>query len=169
MKYANGLLFSQDMQTVAVINKNRPAYLAGKLSPAGGHVELGESPANAMSREYEEEAGVWIAVEDWRPLAVTKTRDQGALLATFFALSDLVHESETKTEETVIVMKTADLVLQCLQHPNSVADDLLIFIALAKKTQTMPQPVAAFDDFSAIDEQTENEMFMKTKKTMAKP
>lgn len=169
MKYANGLLFSPDMKHVALLEKNRPAFLSGKLCPVGGHVEAGESPAEAMARKYLEEAGVQIEPDQWVPLALTKTRDQGAMLATFFAVSDRVQESTTCTQERVIVMATSEAVLQCLEIPNSVADDLLVFIALAVKASTTPQPVASFDNFSEIAQISEDLFSTKKKKTLAKP
>lgn len=169
MKYANGLLFSSTMEHVAVIEKSRPARFAGKLFPGGGHVEMGESPAEAMAREGEEELGVLIAPEDWTPIAITKTTDNGELMATFFAVSDRVFDARTCSEETVHVMKTSDLVLQCLQKPDTVATDLLTFIALAQHAHAKPQQVAHFDRWTEVDPNPEDGIFSKTKRTSLKP
>lgn len=62
--YACGFLFSNDRTRVILIRKNRPAWQAGKLNGLGGKLEPGETPYDAMRREFREEAGVDIA--DWR-------------------------------------------------------------------------------------------------------
>ena len=169
MKYANGLLFSHAMEYVAVIEKSRPTRFAGKLFPAGGHVEVGESPAEAMSREGEEELGVLIAPESWTPIAITKTTDNGELMATFFSVSDRVFDAKTCSEEAVHVMKTSDLVLQCLQKPDTVAADLFTFIALAQCAHRTPQRVAHFDRWSEVDPNPEDGVFTSVKKALPKP
>ena len=144
MKYASGLLFSSSMDHVAVVEKSRPARFAGKLFPQGGHVEVGETPRQAVSRECEEELGVQIKDEHWVPIAITKTNDNGELMATFFASSDKIFDAVTTTEESVFVMKTSDLVVQCIQKPDTVASDLLTFIALAQQAKNSPQQVVHF-------------------------
>ena len=55
--YVCGLLFTDSLESVVLIRKNRPAWQAGKLNGIGGKVEPGESPQQAMVREFREEAG----------------------------------------------------------------------------------------------------------------
>jgi 8-oxo-dGTP diphosphatase len=62
--YACGFLFSTDRSRVLLIRKNRPAWQAGKLNGVGGKLEAGESPLDAMRREFREEAG--LRIDDWR-------------------------------------------------------------------------------------------------------
>lgn len=62
MEYVAGLLFSDDGLRVTLILKNRPDWQAGFYNALGGKVEFGELPADAMKREFIEEAGVDI---DW--------------------------------------------------------------------------------------------------------
>jgi len=57
-KYACGFMFNQERTHVALINKLRPSWQYNKLNGVGGHIEDGESPEEAMSREFMEEAGV---------------------------------------------------------------------------------------------------------------
>lgn len=56
-KYVAGFLFSEDYEKVVLIRKNRPAWQKGKLNGVGGHVEPGETPDDAMVREFMEECG----------------------------------------------------------------------------------------------------------------
>jgi 8-oxo-dGTP diphosphatase len=57
-KYVCGFMFNQERTHVALINKLRPSWQYNKLNGVGGHIEDGESPEEAMSREFMEEAGV---------------------------------------------------------------------------------------------------------------
>lgn len=57
-KYCLGFLFDKDASRVALILKNKPAFLAGKFNGLGGKVEPGETSWGAMDREFKEEAGV---------------------------------------------------------------------------------------------------------------
>jgi 8-oxo-dGTP diphosphatase len=61
--YSCGFLFAHDRSKVLLIRKNRPAWQAGKLNGLGGKLEPGETPLDAMRREFWEEAGTRI--EDW--------------------------------------------------------------------------------------------------------
>jgi 8-oxo-dGTP diphosphatase len=58
--YVVGFLFSPDYKKVVLIRKNRPQWQVGKLNGVGGHVEVGEFPCDAMSREFVEETGVYL-------------------------------------------------------------------------------------------------------------
>ena len=62
--YACGFMFSPDRSRVLLIRKRRPAWQAGKLNGVGGKIEPGETPAEAMRREFREEAG--LDVPHWQ-------------------------------------------------------------------------------------------------------
>lgn len=64
-EYVVGYLFSPDGQAVALIEKNHPAWQYGKFNGIGGKIEPGESKHEAMCREFEEEAGVYIEPDAW--------------------------------------------------------------------------------------------------------
>ena len=53
---------------VLLIRKTKPDWQAGKLNGIGGHVEIGETPAQAMTREFTEETGA--IVNDWQPFLI---------------------------------------------------------------------------------------------------
>jgi 8-oxo-dGTP diphosphatase len=57
ISYVVGYLFSEDTLQVLLIRKNRPTWQAGRLNGVGGHIEPGESPEEAMCREFKEETG----------------------------------------------------------------------------------------------------------------
>lgn len=61
--FACGFLFSPDRARVLLIRKRRPAWQIGKLNGIGGKIEPGETPTQAMRREFREEAALDIA--DW--------------------------------------------------------------------------------------------------------
>lgn len=62
-----GFLLSLDGQEVLLVRKNRPAWQKGKLNGVGGHVEEGETPEEAMAREFLEETG--SKVTGWQHFA----------------------------------------------------------------------------------------------------
>lgn len=59
-KYVVGFLFSKDRERVVLVKKTHPEWQAGKLNGPGGKVEKGETPHDAMVREFEEEIGIRI-------------------------------------------------------------------------------------------------------------
>lgn len=63
--YVVGYAFRPDMGAVALIEKRKPAWQVGKLNGVGGKIEPGETPVEAMVREFKEEAGVWIEAMRW--------------------------------------------------------------------------------------------------------
>ena len=67
-----GFLF-RNKSEVALISKTHPAWQAGKLNGVGGKIVEGESPLEAMTREFREEAGVEIP--DWRAFALLHIQD----------------------------------------------------------------------------------------------
>lgn len=54
-RFVLGFLFSEDGSRVLLVWKNRPAWQNGKLNGVGGKIEPGETPLQAMKREFLEE------------------------------------------------------------------------------------------------------------------
>lgn len=69
-KYVLGFAFDEALRQVALIVKARPDWQAGKLNGLGGKIEQGETPLQAMSREFREEAGVSTTESEWKLFAV---------------------------------------------------------------------------------------------------
>ena len=88
---------------VALIEKNRPAWQAGKLNGIGGKIEETDHyPLNAMRREFEEETGVYV--HDWDHF-VTMTFPGAEIFFYRARVDDEVLDSLwTNTDETVRVV-----------------------------------------------------------------
>ena len=62
--YVAGFLIDADRDAVLLIRKRRPSWQAGRLNGVGGKIEAGETPAQAMRREFREEASLDISSWD---------------------------------------------------------------------------------------------------------
>lgn len=64
-EYVAGFLHDDDL--VAMVEKNRPEWQAGLLNGIGGKIEQSDLlPVSAMTREFEEETGVYISEREWQ-------------------------------------------------------------------------------------------------------
>lgn len=107
-RYVAGFMFNEQGYAVALVHKNRPEWQAGKLNAIGGHIEEGETPVNAMQREFYEEAGIMYPACLWKPLV--RLYRPGAFEVFFYsAHSDLVLAAKTLTDEVVSLIAVAEL------------------------------------------------------------
>lgn len=60
---------------VALVLKAKPDWQKGKYNGVGGSVEPGETPHEAMVREFREETGIETASRDWSLFAVDEGPD----------------------------------------------------------------------------------------------
>lgn len=97
VEYVVGFLIDDANEEVALIQKIKPAWQAGKLNGIGGKIEPGESALAAMIREFKEETGA-IDVTQWRLFAMMNFPD-GVKVHCFE--SRQVDEIQTTTEEEV--------------------------------------------------------------------
>ncbi len=97
-RYVVGFLFSPDHKKVVLINKKRPRWQRGLLNGVGGKIEYGETPRQAMIREFNEETGVLLRT--WRQIAAT-TDHKNYIVYFFSAVNESFHRVKTKTDEHV--------------------------------------------------------------------
>jgi 8-oxo-dGTP diphosphatase len=104
--YCAGFLFNQDKphRHVALILKNHPEWQRGKLNAIGGKIEEGETSAEAMRREFLEEAG--MDVPDWQHTVLLCGADWN--VSFFRAFGDLT-QIKTNEEEIVGIYDVIDL------------------------------------------------------------
>ena len=96
-RYVAGFLFNKEGDQVALIEKLRPEWQKFKLNGIGGHIEEGETPDEAMSREFREETGVEL--ESWVEYCVLSGPDYEVHF--FQSYDDALYNVDTKTDEQV--------------------------------------------------------------------
>lgn len=93
-------------ECVALIEKQRPDWQKGKLNGIGGKIDSGESPADAMAREFLEETGVKVAPERWRSFC--ELRFRGATIH-FFASEGELSELRSMEDEHVTIVDVSTI------------------------------------------------------------
>ena len=104
-QYACGYLIGPDRRVV-LIRKNRPEWQAGRLNGVGGHVEPGETPVEAMRREFREETG--LDVDGWEHFATILWSTGETYFYRRFAADDLIDAVRTVTDEVIEVHPMED-------------------------------------------------------------
>lgn len=108
MEMVMGFMFSPDMSMVSLLKKrNGPSGASGKWVGPGGKLNDGETPSEAMSREFHEEAGVMVSPRFWRPFAVVNGTDWRVHL--FETRSSWYSHARTMTDEPVQLFSVSDL------------------------------------------------------------
>lgn len=107
-KYVLGFLFTDNCNNmekeVALIRKTHPEWQKGKLNGIGGHIEEGEEPVDAMTREFKEETDAGC---DWK-FFCTMVFDNDTIIYCF--KSNSIAEIKTITDEDVNWYKIKDIV-----------------------------------------------------------
>lgn len=133
-EYVLGFLFVAGCSKVVLIRKDHPDWQRGKLNGLGGKIEPGESPAQAMEREFFEESGK--RVTNWRAFV---TMEFPAATVFCFAAEGDTLGIHSPTDEWVDIFQVHTL-------PPHVIPNLpwLIPLALANYFSV---PVIRFNDF----------------------
>lgn len=127
-KYTVGALFTPDLTKVLLIRKRKPEWQRGKMNFPGGHIEEGETKADCVSREFEEEAGVKIASEQWKHIGTIE--NPGEYYVEFFTAlyyPEVHGQVESKTEESLAWES-------CMELPNNVISNLHWLVPFAMNT-----------------------------------
>lgn len=116
-QYVAGFLINPSANTIAVIRKQRPHWQRNKFNAIGGKINNGESPREAMAREFEEETGVRIEGNLWQPLCTlqghkvtAEDTDTQFTVYFFFRLTTLHLQTRlhSTTDEEVTIMSLSD-------------------------------------------------------------
>lgn len=102
MRYVAGFAFSRNFRDVALVRKERPDWQAGRLNGIGGKIEAGETPAEAMVREFQEETGLATAPVDWEE--VVELSFPGGVVHFFRAALPDLGRLRTTTDEQIVVV-----------------------------------------------------------------
>lgn len=110
-RYVLGFLFTPGLDEVVLLRKRwGMPHIIGKLTAPGGHMAEGETPAEAMRREYVEETAVDLL--DWRhemDLHAGESAEPRWTVHVFSASSSLAHLARTNEEEPVALFPVAEL------------------------------------------------------------
>ena len=110
--YVLGFAFSRDFRYVALVKKDRSPpgaeHMIGKWNGIGGKIEDSDkTPARAMAREFEEEAGVYIGPAEWTLFDFFLDKEDGVWV--FFVSTDKIHEIESMESEQIEPVFIGDL------------------------------------------------------------
>lgn len=98
-RYVVGFAFNEDVSKVLLRLKNKPPWQRGRYNGVGGKIEAGETPMQAMDREWSEETPAGTGSRHWRHFAVLHGSEPSAdgpglspfELHCFFCVGDIVH------------------------------------------------------------------------------
>lgn len=102
--YTLGFFFSEDKKRVALIQKTKPAWQAGRLNGIGGKVEFKETPLDCMIREFREETG--HEHTDWKYFALMQNPEFKVFCFVGFGDVDAL---KSVTEEKIVIVNVDKL------------------------------------------------------------
>lgn len=90
--------------TVLLIQKEHPAWQAGRLNGIGGKIEPGETNWRAMVREFKEEAGLYTYESDWAHFATIVGPEQFSVSCFSAAIPwGILRQARSVTPEKVVI------------------------------------------------------------------
>lgn len=93
IKYVVGFLFDKSLELIALIEKQTPEWQKDKWNGVGGKIEKDETPIQAMTREFQEEAG--LEIDDWKQYCVIHGNDSE--IHFFYSIVDSEHLMKIRT------------------------------------------------------------------------
>lgn len=129
--YCLGFAFKDEW--VYLIEKIKPDWQKGKLNGVGGKVEAGETPIEAMVREFEEETGVKTRLADWTFFTAMTFQD----VKVFCYAANLPNGAEpiSTTEEKVCCWSSQKLIV----YDFRLLDNLKWLIPMARHVIEHPE------------------------------
>ena len=107
IKYCLGFVFNQKETDVLLIEKQKPDWQKGLLNGIGGKVEKTETSRMAIVREFHEETGLIVDLEEWR--YVVTIGDDDWECDVFTTKSDAIFEAKTMETEEVLCIELGRL------------------------------------------------------------
>ena len=95
--YVLGFCFDVPGDSVLLIEKNRPDWQKGNWNGVGGHIEDGETPIDAMRREFKEETGLTLRMWDHTVVYTCP----GGTVYVFRGFHSSIEDAKTMTDEKV--------------------------------------------------------------------
>lgn len=102
-------MFNTIGDLVVLIEKTKPEWQKGLLNGVGGKIERGESPVEAMVREFQEETTLDTSEKDWNHFT-TMTFGNRAKVHCFSGFSNNIFYYESPTEEKVKIYMVSDII-----------------------------------------------------------
>lgn len=100
-EYVLGIALSADRRKILLIRKLTPEWQRGLLNGIGGKIEAGETPIQAMLREFKEETGVDTTLHNWSSLGTIESDVFKVFV--FCSFDDLIYQAKTVEKEVVEV------------------------------------------------------------------
>ncbi len=113
--YVAGFLFDREAENILLIEKRKPEWQAGRMNAIGGKIEDGETPEEAMCREFKEETSYKSPIS-WKNFCLLNGPDWKV----WFFCSSVSHKylCEIESEESEIVSVCNALVHTPNRIPN---------------------------------------------------
>lgn len=100
VNYVVGFAFNKGIKDrVVLIKKNKPKWQKGLLNGVGGKIEVGESPIEAMQREFKEETGIDHKKWDY----VGNMSGEKWVVEIFTCELEDIYDAKTITDEKIII------------------------------------------------------------------
>jgi len=111
-EYVLGIALSADRRKILLIRKLTPEWQRGLLNGIGGKIETGETPIQAMLREFKEETGVITTLNHWSSLGTIESDVFKVFV--FCSFDDLIYEARTVEKEVVEIFDVdIDMLEKC--------------------------------------------------------
>lgn len=108
-RYVVGFLFDSVKGRVLLIEKKRPEWQLGKLNGIGGGINEHENEFDAMSREFQEEAGLLIYPQDWKQFHILKDELVEVYFFYYIGVNAEIHSCKSRTDEELKIIDVYNL------------------------------------------------------------